>query len=252
MSLGSLYFTPPFTLSDRQVFFDALGLSDLDFQYFETVDDGPILAALRVVKGVIHPLLNPAELSQLEANEIPTFVTNHSKGQLACLPLKREASIWRDLFPFPFNTLSHRFEPVRGIEFTVSPMGFAHKIQALAAELSQLESVMAQFEVSVLFVRGQYRVFPALFHYVRSKRIRVGTSLSLKELALKVDAGDVDRAGIRQFFGTRVAWLELDLRHPQGDPLDYLVLKLRETLSHEGLECAGPQAHLPGQPGINL
>ncbi len=223
MNIGSLYFTPSFSSSDRQSFFCALGLDQLPFLYIESVDSGAILSAMEVSNGTGSPLLEPTELNELgdlTCESGATVLLEHTEGHLACVAAPSIPSLWRDLFPFPFNAISYRFNPVAGIRLSLRPASFSEKIAALNEALVDLEQHMMRFEVSILTIKRETRSFPTLFHYVRSKRIRVGTSEVLKDLAARVDRNEIGASDVRQFFGTRVGWFELDLQANEAtDPV---------------------------------
>ena len=86
--------------------------------------------------------------------------------------------------------------------------------------LTELEERMSHTEVSCLWVKGVRSELPVLFHFVRKKRIRVGTDAHLYGLSEKYKNGVLTPELLQEHFGTRAAFFYLDsegwttLSHP--------------------------------------
>jgi hypothetical protein len=80
---------------------------------------------------------------------------------------------------------------------------------------------MRKTEVGFLWVKNGAVRFPLLFHFVRRKRVRLGSSPNLYDIGERFDRGEINKDTLIEIFGTQalLACIEVSpLR--ERDPLD--------------------------------
>jgi hypothetical protein len=238
--MSSLYFTPPLAAHEKRALYEAMGLGDLRYYYFEVLD-GLILQGLRCERGQNVPLLEPADLDSLAAfvpaAPLPALVAKHPGQQLHIDPSNRPLDLFEELFPFPFSVVGARLNVPTGLSVKICSSEFAGRVAALLESFQRLEEFMTRQEVTFIWIKGNgpdelAPRFPLLFHYVRGRRIRVGTSGRLWELGRLYEEGHLTADGLRGIFGTHLEALCVNFQNMVGiiDPLHRLTQAIHQSL----------------------
>ena len=228
----SKFFTPPLYESDRREIYRKFGLESLEYFYTEKWGD-QLLSRRLCLGGKITPRLNPPIGESFK----PQVTVHHRFHPPYVEPLNRGLSFWEDLFPFPFNRLALLFLNNTDFNIEVSRSEFTAQLRRLWGSLQRLEDQMAQTEISLLDIRSHSEHFPLLVHYVRYRRVRVGTSEPLKQLIRDWSHNGSPEGELEKYFGTRVDYYPLNLANHPAEALrpDFLteladkIRKLSET-----------------------
>lgn len=213
------YFTPPLNDFDRKRLFASLGLANLEFIYVETLSK--VLLQIIEVKGTDQThILRPAVFEELSQafGEIPIVHYRHgSSHYLDQRSISATPTLWEVLFPFPFNQLSSS-------QVQILPEAWANGIRKLYGSLAELENKMSETELSCLWVQGVSESMPILFHYVRKRRVRVGTCKQLESLRDEFLAGHLSSELLKSRFGTQTSFFFLSLESvlPEGNVVSEL------------------------------
>jgi hypothetical protein len=226
MSMNSLYFTPPLSEIQKHSLYRVFGLDRLNYLFFEILED-TVLQAFRVESGQATVLLEPLEWKNAsEENRDPAFPTVILKHRATQLDIRRSVShktIGEELFPYPFSELFRNAEGNSGLTVQIQSPLFSKGVTDLKRGLEQLESKIKGCEVTLIWVKSVEGSFPLLFHYVRGRRIRVGSSERLWELGTRFDAGELTAEEMRPIFGTQVAAFRICMGSDvASDPLETL------------------------------
>ena len=204
----------------------------LDFMFVE-MSGTLVLRARQFVGAEAEALLLPVSL---EPNDPGTeyerlLVARHPNQLLEITPIQKVTTLWEEIFPYPFNLIGTQFAGGQGPQLIIWPQTWKQELISLWEALAELEERMSHTEVSCLWVKGVRNELPVLFHFVRRKRIRVGTDPHLYGLSEKYKSGALTPQSLQEHFGTRAAFFYLDLK--DGPPclsLPGLVAKLRAML----------------------
>lgn len=244
----SKFFTPPLLETDRRALYQFLGLENFGFFFVEKLGD-LVLSHRRVRGGTLVPLLEtPAEKNFDADGTLPTFTLEYTSYPPPVQAIGRTTGLWEDLFPFPFSRLIGSPESNPRV---VGPASATAALRKLYDAISNLEEQMAQTELSLLWAkRGEAR-FPVLVHYVRYRRVRLGTS---PELLARVSDWEKRQAPISELesqFGTRLDFLPLTIEAtPQGIPALTL---LAERFTHlSDTKVAGRPGFPPPVNGLEI
>jgi len=230
----SKYLTPPLSNKDRWTFYQAMGLDQLTYLFVET-GEKHIFSAKKVEGQRLTPSLEPRSPDGIATwaakAGLPVVCVCHGATALPTYSPFAEQTLWETLFPHPFSTLGISASDA-SVATEAFPLAFACTVDHLQKAFQRLEKIVAEFEVSFLWVKPENRPpFPLLFHYVRRKRIRVGTSPLLSQLGRQHENMGKNSRELIESFGTRCLWIPLSLSEPQSsDPLENLAIKLEQSL----------------------
>jgi hypothetical protein len=221
---SSKFFTPCLTAAHRVSFFRCLGLSHYAFRYFE-VSGKHVLSASVFDRSKIEVRLTPSTseewLKERNICHLPVITLHHPSGELAHLATQSQRSIWEEVFPPPFSTVIFGLgkSDLRQVEIYPDPAKLP--LLALAKALSSLEERMKEAEVGFLWVRNGAVRFPLLFHFVRRKRVRLGSSSFLFDVGEKFDRGEISKENLVEIFGTHALLVCVDISPlRERDPID--------------------------------
>lgn len=207
--MNSKFFTPALTRKDRLRFIEALGLSESPYFYYE-ISGKAVLRALRITGVNIKPMLEPVVQSpqELERQDRPSLTLFHPPCGLWTEEPYPARTLWEEVFPYPMSLVARFFLGKQAPHIQILPPSYLESWRRFWKQLQDLETQMALVEVSLLWVQGK-RAFPLLFHFVRRKWVRVGTSETLMALGEKLERGEMDNGGLTQHFGTQAAFFVL-------------------------------------------
>lgn len=209
--LNSKFFTPALTKKDRLRFIEALGLSEISYFYYE-ISGQLVLRALQITGGNTKPMLEPIaqDPKESERQDQPSLTLFHPPCGLWAEKPHPARTLWEEVFPYPMSLIARFFLGKEAPHIQILPPSYFESWRQIWKQLQDLETKMASVEVSLLWIPGE-RAFPLLFHFVRRKWVRVGTSETLMPLGAKLEHGELDNGGLTQHFGTQAAFFVLGL-----------------------------------------
>lgn len=223
------YFTSKLTLEDRRKILRVLGLGQYRFLLFELSGE-IILRALETVGSQTSSLLEPLGISDakkfVEAYPFPVLSLQYSEGgrQLTQRPVNESLSLWEEILPFPFSLFSKHFYSAEKNP-AIYPERTWEDLQALFHVLQLFEEKMAETELSVVWLHSAGEEVAFVTHYVRKRRLHVGTSSVLNDLVTEFRHGTLTPDMLFETFGTQAAFFKVDLTAESSDP----ILKLTEA-----------------------
>lgn len=211
----SRYFTPSLTPEDRRLIGQALGLEGAPWSMEESCGG----QLLRRWTGEAGPCWSkPAEGdTALDLGTLGHHLPVH--------PFLESQPLWRDLLPFPFRAL---------------PPDSSDAI-LLGEAWNEAEGRLASFELSLVWIGPAETGIPLLFHYVRRRCVRLGTTDSLKEIGLRCLQGDWESAELQAHFGTRTGFFHWKTEVLRGSPLERLTSVFRGSEPLHGGDHHAPQ-----------
>lgn len=215
----SKFFTPPLSDDDRSLFFRCLGFTDMRYRLLETC--GTIVLRAKHYQGLEGQALL-GTVAALQSSPEPLLLRRHAMQSLTEEPLHRPPSLWEELFPYPFSLVGRLFEEEPDRQLQLTPPALKTQLKLLWDALQSLETRMSETEVSCLWLRGGSAEapleLPILFHYVRKKRIRVGTAPSLRDMGETYRRGLLGDEALWEHFGTQSAFYYLGLEGLSSGP----------------------------------
>ena len=253
MAKLSKYFTPILEERDKLVLLQLLGLDKASFQLVEEVLQQKVLIQNWDEEGaktqILDPLFPDSSQSHLETQLAKIWVSHSSLVEDVEIGHSRFC-LFDQIIPYPYSFFFREDTQNRNIRF--SPPEFLKGVHDLRAVANQLGSQLANFELSVLWIRGFETSFPLLFHFGRKKLIRVGTLSSLHNLVEKFEQKQLSSADLRQFFGTQAAFFEVNLSQFRDVicPWERLTSAINRCLSHPSSKILGEPLHTPESPSF--
>lgn len=249
MAKLSRYFTPALSSKDKDRVLTLLGIKKLVFRLVEECLNKRVITQLWFESGSQTIISEesaqqlPGEILECLPEEISEVCVSH--GDLHCESgfLNSNQSFFEQLLPYPHGLFfSHQ---KLGYKLNFSPAEFALEIHSLQCAVKQLESLLSEFELSILWLQDSHDSFPLLCHFVRKKLIRVGTVPTLLSLCDSFEKGILTPVELRQFFGTNAAFFHVKVNHSNNlssertAPLEALRLSIQQTLSHPDFKVIG-------------
>lgn len=199
----SKYFTPPLTSEDRQRLAHALRLGENPWVLEESCG-GQVLRRWSSTEG---PSWGRRE------NGFHEFDFAALGPQLHCVPFRESRELWRELLPHPFRSVADSSPSAAG----------------LAQVWASMEAALSAFELSLVWVGEASSGVPLLFHFVRRRCIRLGTTESLQEIGQKCLSGEWSPHELQGHFGTRTGFFHWEASEGPGHPLDRFAEILRKS-----------------------
>ncbi len=198
----SRYFTPVLTHEERSRIGKVLGLNDAPWGLEESCG-GQILRRWKSSAGPCWA--KPEEESEFDFGSLGPHLKISS--------FREPQALWRELLPFPFRAL-----PEEG-----------HEARTLGAAWAGVESQLAAFELSLVWVGDADRGIALLFHFVRRRCVRLGTTESLNDIGKKCLLGEWESSDLQAHFGTRTGFFRWEPGSLTGNALDRLVTLFQRT-----------------------
>lgn len=254
MAKLSKYFTPALEAHNRLALSKMLGLNQFVFRLNEVSGGQKLLMQNWSELGPQTLIDNPPLTDKAQpATTLSEVCVEHLTLFEEDSGLDNNSAFFSQILPYPYSLFFR--SDTRNLKLTFTPESFLFKVMELRKVIGNFEQQLANFEISVLWIRGTETSLPLLFHFVRRRLVRVGTMSSLHDLTSNFVRGKLTPAFLREFFGTQSAFHELNITlfGDQGCPLDRLKASINRCLTQPTSRVLGdPVYGLESPPYLDL
>lgn len=170
-----------------------------------------------------------------ESSSKRTLVFTHEGELLPTISEEREPTLWEKVLPYPWGYLKTltKLHPEAQI---ASPGDFLAAVSTFFSHLDQIESLLAQSEISALSLQGQETQISLVMRFLRKKCVGIELSPQVEALAQKQEAGELEPKDLEGTWGTTSSLLRITLA--QGleplslDGINVEIAKALATPSH--------------------
>lgn len=200
---------------EKQHFLQVAGFHSFRFFFLE-VSGESILRALEVRGTHCSVQLEPVTLSQMKEfsrsypDPILFLQSPEGASPSSLRTFNENATLWEEICPFPFSLFARYFNSAEG-GVHISPDPIRQAFSQLFSALQCLETKMAETELSILWFHSPEQEIAFLCHYVRKRRLGVGTSAELLQIAKDFSEGGLTKNKLFEMFGTQTSFFNVDL-----------------------------------------
>lgn len=222
----SKYFTPPLTSGDRVRLERSLLLGAMPWALEESCG-GQVLRRWSSEEG---PIWDKPEATSTE------FDFAVMGPQLHCSPFRETRDLWRELLSHPYRSVPND----------------APEARLLGEAWASTEAALSAFELSLVWAGSSGSGIPLLFHFVRRRCIRLGTTESLEEIGQKCLSGEWDSNALQAHFGTRTGFFHWQGAEPAAHLSVHPLARLAEILRNALPATVSGAIALPDRPQTRL